>query len=135
MNATLLQIQFFYHAAEEVYTSSARLDHVDPPAAQNGYYESGKAGAGPKIQPYPTIILRSVKQELSAVCNMARPNMVPRRAGDHILMLHFFEKTGDIQFQPCPCFTWNIKPIIERSEEHTSELQSLMRISYAVFCL
>src|SRR3546814_3949533 len=26
-------------------------------------------------------------------------------------------------------------PIMARSEEHTSELQSLMRISYAVFCL
>src|SRR3546814_2720920 len=26
-------------------------------------------------------------------------------------------------------------PYIRRSEEHTSELQSLMRISYAVFCL
>src|SRR3546814_7273477 len=26
-------------------------------------------------------------------------------------------------------------PSFERSEEHTSELQSLMRISYAVFCL
>src|SRR3546814_3738071 len=26
-------------------------------------------------------------------------------------------------------------PDLERSEEHTSELQSLMRISYAVFCL
>src|SRR3546814_5222619 len=26
-------------------------------------------------------------------------------------------------------------PRAERSEEHTSELQSLMRISYAVFCL
>src|SRR3546814_9932411 len=25
--------------------------------------------------------------------------------------------------------------IVDRSEEHTSELQSLMRISYAVFCL
>src|SRR3546814_8044400 len=25
--------------------------------------------------------------------------------------------------------------LLERSEEHTSELQSLMRISYAVFCL
>src|SRR3546814_8801900 len=25
--------------------------------------------------------------------------------------------------------------ILDRSEEHTSELQSLMRISYAVFCL
>src|SRR3546814_5648316 len=28
------------------------------------------------------------------------------------------------------------KPVLrDRSEEHTSELQSLMRISYAVFCL
>src|SRR3546814_125437 len=29
--------------------------------------------------------------------------------------------------------SWGAKPF--RSEEHTSELQSLMRISYAVFCL
>src|SRR3546814_2070611 len=28
-----------------------------------------------------------------------------------------------------------LQPRVERSEEHTSELQSLMRISYAVFCL
>src|SRR3546814_8861430 len=28
-----------------------------------------------------------------------------------------------------------IKGMFKRSEEHTSELQSLMRISYAVFCL
>src|SRR3546814_2537977 len=28
-----------------------------------------------------------------------------------------------------------VQVIPERSEEHTSELQSLMRISYAVFCL
>src|SRR3546814_2553570 len=27
------------------------------------------------------------------------------------------------------------RPPLHRSEEHTSELQSLMRISYAVFCL
>src|SRR3546814_9110953 len=27
------------------------------------------------------------------------------------------------------------RPEVTRSEEHTSELQSLMRISYAVFCL
>src|SRR3546814_4962800 len=27
------------------------------------------------------------------------------------------------------------QPVEQRSEEHTSELQSLMRISYAVFCL
>src|SRR3546814_8663956 len=30
---------------------------------------------------------------------------------------------------------YNIIKQIGRSEEHTSELQSLMRISYAVFCL
>src|SRR3546814_8441915 len=28
-----------------------------------------------------------------------------------------------------------VQEIVHRSEEHTSELQSLMRISYAVFCL
>src|SRR3546814_5995429 len=28
-----------------------------------------------------------------------------------------------------------VLPFLDRSEEHTSELQSLMRISYAVFCL
>src|SRR3546814_1784911 len=28
-----------------------------------------------------------------------------------------------------------VQPWVLRSEEHTSELQSLMRISYAVFCL
>src|SRR3546814_4968638 len=28
-----------------------------------------------------------------------------------------------------------LQPLAHRSEEHTSELQSLMRISYAVFCL
>src|SRR3546814_6783072 len=30
---------------------------------------------------------------------------------------------------------WISAATTERSEEHTSELQSLMRISYAVFCL
>src|SRR3546814_6942370 len=30
---------------------------------------------------------------------------------------------------------WKAAGLEKRSEEHTSELQSLMRISYAVFCL
>src|SRR3546814_3638944 len=33
------------------------------------------------------------------------------------------------------CADLPIAPTNSRSEEHTSELQSLMRISYAVFCL
>src|SRR3546814_39408 len=39
---------------------------------------------------------------------------------------------------PSPGDLGDIKPgalVVARSEEHTSELQSLMRISYAVFCL
>src|SRR3546814_2469862 len=43
-------------------------------------------------------------------------------------------------FGPSPATMDSIAPVKEpwvplRSEEHTSELQSLMRISYAVFCL
>src|SRR3546814_8772717 len=48
-------------------------------------------------------------------------------AGDHfqrVGALHLDELDGQ-----------QLLAIIERSEEHTSELQSLMRISYAVFCL
>src|SRR3546814_9295160 len=33
------------------------------------------------------------------------------------------------------CRKWKTGGVVPRSEEHTSELQSLMRISYAVFCL
>src|SRR3546814_8788223 len=38
-------------------------------------------------------------------------------------------------FAPVPLTTARLMPSAERSEEHTSELQSLMRISDAVFCL
>src|SRR3546814_1894462 len=39
-------------------------------------------------------------------------------------------------YSPRFLFTWpNARISVMRSEEHTSELQSLMRISYAVFCL
>src|SRR3546814_2060094 len=36
---------------------------------------------------------------------------------------------------PCRRAEWTLCETQGRSEEHTSELQSLMRISYAVFCL
>src|SRR3546814_4360192 len=36
---------------------------------------------------------------------------------------------------PAPAHIDPEAALAERSEEHTSELQSLMRISYAVFCL
>src|SRR3546814_2123795 len=39
-----------------------------------------------------------------------------------------FKPRPDVGVRAC-------RPMADRSEEHTSELQSLMRISYAVFCL
>src|SRR3546814_9228936 len=41
----------------------------------------------------------------------------------YVIVIEVFRLTPDRRFPNC------------RSEEHTSELQSLMRISYAVFCL
>src|SRR3546814_3177418 len=49
--------------------------------------------------------------------------------------------SGKMPWKPCTLGNWVIlsHSIVSRrtrrSEEHTSELQSLMRISYAVFCL
>src|SRR3546814_8459342 len=41
----------------------------------------------------------------------------------------------DVEFDPARAGPGGRLHGAERSEEHTSELQSLMRISYAVFCL
>src|SRR3546814_8085817 len=40
-----------------------------------------------------------------------------------------------VSAQHQPCLGEPFKPLVARSEAHTSELQSLMRISFAVFCL
>src|SRR3546814_9381037 len=45
-----------------------------------------------------------------------------------------FAATGK-RLRRLPFDTDSLKSSSRRSEEHTSELQSLMRISYAVFCL
>src|SRR3546814_5080723 len=45
---------------------------------------------------------------------------------------------GAVNCMPHACiliYNTSSLPVSMRSEEHTSELQSLMRISYAVFCL
>src|SRR3546814_10721994 len=54
--------------------------------------------------------------------------------GASILHFHAYDEQSGRQRDDYEIYA----PIIERirkSEEHTSELQSLMRISYAVFCL
>src|SRR3546814_6797061 len=49
---------------------------------------------------------------------------------DVMYIYHFVSDTKDTPTDPAGKFAQAL-----RSEEHTSELQSLMRISYAVFCL
>src|SRR3546814_5664024 len=49
-----------------------------------------------------------------------------------ILLLRQVARAMDL---PITEFLGDRAPLTVRSEEHTSELQSLMRISYAVFCL
>src|SRR3546814_2713566 len=49
--------------------------------------------------------------------DLGHPAVAP--GAQHVLHLHGFDH----------------RQFLARSEEHTSELQSLMRISYAVFCL
>src|SRR3546814_7311272 len=57
-----------------------------------------------------------------------------------------YHPSGPKAFRSSPCGPWKgnnslwqakvaLRTARSRSEEHTSELQSLMRISYAVFCL
>src|SRR3546814_9217901 len=47
----------------------------------------------------------------------------------------FRAEIGDVVYEPLLPADQKPRPDINRSAEHTSELQSLMRISYAVFCL
>src|SRR3546814_1036195 len=61
------------------------------------------------------------RREMSSGHNPGDPQ---RDAGGH-------KQRDDENFTPCKPGHWPTP----RSEEHTSELQSLMRISYAVFCL
>src|SRR3546814_1365464 len=63
-----------------------------------------------------------------------RPH-IDRRAVDPQLHSGFIDLVGAIQGDAQIVLHGRRIGAIPRSEEHTSELQSLMRISYAVFCL
>src|SRR3546814_2835080 len=66
------------------------------------------------------------------------PDLAPRVV--HCILEHCPDHLGQVlllhrQVQRRRNVDGEGKPAALRSEEHTSELQSLMRISYAVFCL
>src|SRR3546814_4984969 len=93
--------------------------------------------------------------EFDAVCRERERTEFPRRVLERLPSLNLLLATGirnartidlkaasecgitvcatDSHHFPTVEVAWTM--ILSRSEEHTSELQSLMRISYAVFCL
>src|SRR3546814_1875959 len=94
--------------------------------------QMGEASRSNYAYLYDRIMLKlagnSVMQRSSAD---ARPAMPSGRCGRWRMTIR------SISTRRAPRWDWNRSPTIARgrSEEHTSELQSLMRISYAVFCL
>src|SRR3546814_9213827 len=95
------------------------LGSVAPPAAVMGPEErpvpfAGSAGQDPEAGAHTEVL--SWNRPEQALARIAR--------GD----------VAAIIMEAAMCNSGAIMPL-PRSEEHTSELQSLMRISYAVFCL
>src|SRR3546814_3883237 len=75
--------------------------------------------------PYPTLFRSSARAEFASQLDLALP---PE-------LISTTQCALEKRVLPGPSggeVRWNLDL---RSEEHTSELQSLMRISYAVFCL
>src|SRR3546814_3118206 len=77
--------------------------------------------------PYTTLF-RSVYGVLDAI-NISARSAIEARQGQARVRVDTMHSTKGLEFDIVIVSAW------ERSEEHTSELQSLMRISYAVFCL
>src|SRR3546814_3905492 len=93
----------------------------------------------------------SIRCDVTRVlCNVQFQEAPPAPPPPEFITTHFDPLTGednsrDIDAGTLGLVTTRVPPLQiappgdfteeERSEEHTSELQSLMRISYAVFCL
>src|SRR3546814_9581318 len=86
-------------------------------------------GLQPEMRPVPQpgpgeVLLRVRANSLNQRDLMAARGALPRNGQPNVVPL--CDGAGEIVA---------IGDGVRRSEEHTSELQSLMRISYAVFCL
>src|SRR3546814_6552708 len=77
-------------------------------------------GAWPTDEPKAAVIWEAFKPETEPRRNIRREEIVIRQGNEDA------STSGNAATR---------KPGARRSEEHTSELQSIMRISYAVFCL
>src|SRR3546814_5397178 len=89
--------------------------------------ESAALGAPP---PAPTHRLRALRSFLFPEPNLKAPPLDCLSIGSPLCVV-----TTEGAYSRLAGGGWLYSKHLQRSEEHTSELQSLMRISYAVFCL
>src|SRR3546814_9367521 len=93
-------------------------------------YEHGQSNA-------PKVVAKGVDAVAARIREVARANGVAMIANPPLARtLHAAVEIGrEVPPEHYAAVAEVIGYVMRRSEEHTSELQSLMRISYAVFCL
>src|SRR3546814_1812821 len=81
--------------------------------------------------------LREIEAARDRVLTVARPDREERMIRLLVQIVGLGVETATVLVREMLCRSALVssQPAAKRSEEHTSELQSLMRISYAVFCL
>src|SRR3546814_7595256 len=84
--------------------------------------------------PYPTLFRRWRRQQNTGPQRQLQTCRKPPSPPCSWILPPFCHASGDATPKQMAKDFLDSKPE-DRSEEHTSELQSLMRISYAVFCL
>src|SRR3546814_10855540 len=92
------------------------------------HIESGLTMTGSKAD-----VRIPVKPSQQGIAALALYNEVARKAGAAMVQAGELPEAASRKISEAATSLWEAKG--NRSEEHTSELQSLMRISYAVFCL
>src|SRR3546814_8228687 len=116
----------FLMPVEDVFSISGRGTVV------TGRIERGIVKVGEEIE------IVGIKDTVKTTCTgveMFRKLLDQGQAGDNVGILLRGTKREDVERGQVLAKPGSIKPHTDRSEEHTSELQSLMRISYAGFCL
>src|SRR3546814_4406800 len=104
------------------------------------FFTSANRAYEPFVLPYITSVLLSNEDARVEIC-LERPPQFETGNADalDILSRHFGNRVDIRRGVFSGTVANNVRfietPNSQRSEEHTSELQSLMRISYAVFCL
>src|SRR3546814_13100350 len=107
-------------------------------SGRRGHFQPLAVGLESQRQ-QPVRLARLGRKEADGGCAQALGGRLRRDVGDEAV-LGLIEGTDLLDGFDCGCHSLTLLQartlfLNERSEEHTSELQSLMRISYAVFCL